>query len=816
MRQSVRRRMVGTGLIIATATIVVASGLRTSARTPQGAPGKQAYDDIKAFKLDGGTADVTGLVLKRDRVEMVFTGTFHFGATTGNNATGAVFIGQGTVKAEVPPSAFEKANVRRLLNADVVESDFRTAVLRFSDDTFATIGANRRGDSPPSPQAQRLATDADSGLLRELGVNLAARIATSMANSEPAGVFFAQFDGGRRGKFNYVLDHNGRIPVANFNLNGGEKGVIFQYQSAIQFSDVWLAFYSLEDYAKNAVTYSDAYDVIDVTASRLDLDVRTVPRMKLIAAIDVKTLRDGVQAVPFSIGESLGTSPDASRLSNQLRLKSAKAAGQDVAWAQEDWEGGFTVYLPKPLANGATTTLTVELEGNFLQVLPAFAECFYPYNNVTWLPRHGYLDRSTYEMTIRHRRRDKVAASGSRVSEEADPQDAQAMVTRYSLKHPVPLVTFALGPWERKVKQVTFEAGGTTIPLEFNSVPARVLNNTNMTAVNHELILDELDNTVRYFAAYFGRYPYDSFGAAFHPFGFGQGFATLLMIPPATRGRASSVYSFFAHETAHQWWGNIVAWRSYRDQWLSEGFAEYSGMLYAVKREKDSSRATMDMLRYMRESLLQLPRTSTGGVGKTRLNDIGPIAQGFRLHTTQSAGAYQVLIYTKGALVLRMLHFLMSNPTNGNDAAFTAMMKDFVEKHRDGAARTEDFARVAGEHFAKTPIATKFGLRNLDWFFNQWVHDTGLPIYSLEYEVKPGTDGSFTLSGTVKQDGVGKDFVMVLPILMSFDGNQEARSTVRAQGPVSTFELRLPANPRKVELDPFQWVLSEKTTSRAK
>jgi hypothetical protein len=57
---------------------------------------------------------------------------------------------------------------------------------------------------------------------------------------------------------------------------------------------------------------------------------------------------------------------------------------------------------------------------------------------------------------------------------------------------------------------------------------------------------------------------------------------------------------------------------------------------------------------------------------------------------------------------------------------------------------------------------------------------------------------------------------MILPLVMSFDGNQEARTTVRATGPSSTFEIRLPAKPRKVELDPFMWILSEKTSSRAK
>ena len=33
------------------------------------------------------------------------------------------------------------------------------------------------------------------------------------------------------------------------------------------------------------------------------------------------------------------------------------------------------------------------------------------------------------------------------------------------------------------------------------------------------------------------------------------------------------------HEFAHQWWGHRVGWQSYRDQWLSEGFAEFTAAL---------------------------------------------------------------------------------------------------------------------------------------------------------------------------------------------------------------------------------------------
>src|SRR6185295_11574067 len=187
---------------------------------------------IKAFSLTGGSAVVEALILKRDRAEMTFDGTFYFAAAVEGRVTGAVFIGLGKFRAEAPPNEFEKDNLRRMLGTEVVESDFKIAVLRFTDDTFDRIGQNRREGVGLSDRAQKLATDCDARILKETGANIAARIALSILNSENPGVFFAVFDEGKRGRFSLLLDHQNRIPVATFDLNGGEKGVIFHYDSA--------------------------------------------------------------------------------------------------------------------------------------------------------------------------------------------------------------------------------------------------------------------------------------------------------------------------------------------------------------------------------------------------------------------------------------------------------------------------------------------------------------------------------------------------------------------------------------------------------
>jgi aminopeptidase N len=324
-----------------------------------------------------------------------------------------------------------------------------------------------------------------------------------------------------------------------------------------------------------------------------------------------------------------------------------------------------------------------------------------------------------------------------------------------------------------------------------------------------------MGNAVRYFAAMFGKYPYPTFGAVFYPSDMGQGLATLLFLPP-TDVSALEVYAFLSHETSHQWWGNVVSWRSYRDQWLSEGFAEYSGMLYAAKRDgkPDSLRR---LLTVARESMLLPPGTLTG-IGKGRLVDIGPLILGRRLNSSKSYGAYSVLIYQKGAYVLRMLNFLLNNPqTPADDSAFRRMMSDFVERHRNGTASTEEFFRVANEHFLRSPVAQRHGLNSIGWFYNQWVLQSGHPSYAMEYELKPPQpDGKVMVTGTIRQENVPESWAMPLPVTFTFDGDQVARTTILARGPSTTFELSLPKKPTKVELDPDGWILAEKMTVKAK
>src|SRR5437867_2347363 len=761
----------------------------------------EAYHALHKFQLSGQTAVAENLVLKRDRVEMTFSGTFYFEEPAIGKTRGAVFLGQGTFHAPAPPSEFELDNLRRMLKADKVNSEFHSAVLRFTDDTADLVPPNslRQGEVPR--EARKLAEEFEPRFLKETGANLAARVAVSVLNRESPGFFLGEFEGGKRGRFTFLFDSQSRIPVAHFGINAGEKGIIFAHRNVGGGTDVWMAFYSLEDYQRGRVNYSDAYDLVSIPHYAIEIDVTNPKKvMRTEVHMDLESLVNGLNAFPLVVGESL-PEYDSIRLKKELRLKAARFAdGSTLEAIQEEWEGGLTVFLPAPRAAGEKFSMILELAGDFMYDSPFLSECTYPRETSEWYPRHGYLRRSTFDLTFRHRKRDKAVSAGLRVRYEPSPDNDKEMISEWKVDTPVALTTFGVGPFEPHTEMVDLK--GNKIPITFYSLPGYLL------AIKEDFVVAELMNSLRYFSALFGDYPYGSFGAMYHPRAFGQGFATMLLLPRSDNA-TKYTFSFISHETAHQWWGDVVGWRSYRDQWLSEGFVEYSGVLYTARRERPKD--AEELVHSMRESLRQPPETQLG-IASGRVVDVGPLILGRRLATRETENAYQTLIYNKGALVLRMLHFLFADPQTGDPQPFYDMMSDFVARHRNGWATTESFIEVANNHFTSTPVAQRYKMKDLNWFFRQWVYETYLPSYRLEYDLENAADGSVLLKGIVYQENAGEKWFMPLPLVLRYEKDQQARGLVYAYGPSTPIQIKIPGRPKEVDLDPQHWVLSEKTS----
>jgi hypothetical protein len=85
-----------------------------------------------------------------------------------------------------------------------------------------------------------------------------------------------------------------------------------------------------------------------------------------------------------------------------------------------------------------------------------------------------------------------------------------------------------------------------------------------------------------------------------------------------------------AHEIAHQWWGQAVTWDRYRDQWLSEGLAQFAAARYI--RERQGERAYLAILK----------RSPTRAI-----LDFGPTTLGSRISYLDFT-AYQAVVYNSG------------------------------------------------------------------------------------------------------------------------------------------------------------------------
>jgi aminopeptidase N len=248
-----------------------------------------------------------------------------------------------------------------------------------------------------------------------------------------------------------------------------------------------------------------------------------------------------------------------------------------------------------------------------------------------------------------------------------------------------------------------------------------------------------------------------------------------------------------AHEIAHQWWGNLLGWQTYHDQWLSEGLASYAAALF-LAQGKDGHREFTNLLHLYKDDLLA---KSSGGA---TVESGGPIWLGYRLSSSLDPEGYSNIVYKKACWVLHMLRELLTDPATGSDARFFRMLRDFITQYQGQSVSTDDFIRHAEKYM--TPDSDLEHNHKLDWFFNEWVYDTGIPAYTLKTEVRALAAGQYIVQGAITQSDVPEDFEM--PVHLMALGIKDKRVTlgrvvVGSSG--AHFKFIVPRKPTRVMID---------------
>jgi aminopeptidase N len=275
-------------------------------------------------------------------------------------------------------------------------------------------------------------------------------------------------------------------------------------------------------------------------------------------------------------------------------------------------------------------------------------------------------------------------------------------------------------------------------------------------------VLPDLLDQVRFLEETLRPYPFaaDKYGIARTPF-LGMEHQTIIahgaeLGNTNSLGYAAGFDALHFHELAHEWFGNYVTVRDWKDFWIHEGFATYLEALYAEELNGDSAYAAVtDHFRRQIANQQPIARRKPSSVGELYGRDI----------------------YFKGAMVLHTLRNLI-----GDDVFFAFLRRvGGAQADRPIHVTTADVIRIAEDEAG----------RDLDWFFDAYLYYADLPRLITERR-----ENELTLRWETPSD-----MPFVVPIDIQIDGTTR---TVSMGGGAATLDVPTEAN---VTLDPFNRVL---------
>jgi Peptidase family M1 domain len=749
------------------------------------------YRQLRDLSLGGDAITVANFTLRRDAGIFKFKqGTFVFASPVNGKVTGAVFSGDGEF-IMTPPIASEARMISFLTkqNGNEVVETFKNVVLRFTDGTYDEI---KKGGTSAQGAVGR--TD-DWKSFRDysrnhIKFNFDARILQDVLSTDQGGYFVAFIHGDRySSKLLYTVDLHGAEDVQpeEISLRTFEDGKW----------GIWAAFHYSDEYKTGVARGTQENTAFDIEHQNLDTKIEKNGMVRGNSITTVVSQVACLRAVAFDLFPKLRVQ------------KVTDADGNALQWVQEDKEhdADYWVVLPKALAKGEKLQIRTIYEGKEA-VLEEGGGNYYPVARDDWFPNARFGRYSTYEMRFSVPKRVQLVANGDLVSEKIE---GDQNVSLWKSDVPQSVAGFNLGTFKKLDAKV--ERGGYTVESYANTEPPESVSSLQheiqMEGLENKVALGNMDTTgmmkkplaeaqlaVDLYTYYYGQLPTKRVSMTQQTAcNYGQSWPNLVFLPICSyfdstvrhqlgmddlRGYWTIVAP---HEIAHQWWGHAVGFNSYRDQWLSEGFSDFSASLFiqvALKDEKGYRKFWKDEYDLMTEK----NRMGFRGI------DAGPLTLGYRLGTTKTGNVPRTLIYPKGAYVLQMIRMMMWTPKT-QDENFRTFMQDFVKTYYNRSASTEDFKEVLEKHIQ--PSMDLDGNKKMDWFFNEYVYGTAFPNYKFDYSFEQAP-GGLTMKFKITQSNVDDNFRMPLPIYLELaDGRIARLGTIPISGN-RTVEQSVPLN----------------------
>jgi hypothetical protein len=807
------------------------------------------YAQLRNIRVSGEAYTVQHVKIVRDAATIELQiGTLCMLAPVNGVVTGAVFLGDGTfhLRSDDPR---EQNQMRTLTKETGIDEHFEKLVLRFADGTAQELTPALTVKSSDRCPADLLEEN-QKYLRTELRDNLTGRLLQPVLAGKPDGYFTAFFQGTKYGKMQFELDPQGLTyhrpeEVALFDFEDSRHGMWYGGHLLSEPREGWrVKKTNHETGFIKAVSHK-----IDVTIEKnghltgtstetftsLVDGLRVVP-FQLFGKLRVSQVKDAngtplgwIQENKDEDADYFVLLPKPAAKGEQISVTTTysgdgvvinEGAGNYylVLAARENWYpnthmGDYASFqmcfrIPKGLTMAATGTLVSEkTEGG---------------QNVTeWksdvplsVAGFNFGDFKSESVSL-----DKVGVTVSTYVNKELPE---------SLKKVLNSADSPMVPKSGGSTSVPNSRGGGSHSMgrDFNSEEYSLgsLNTTPMLKKS----LAESSLAVELYSTYFGPMPYKNLLVTQQSAtGYGEGWpglvylpafyyldetqrhqigtqnqrrlqvlsrqpgATLYLVPPSklSNVREDEYWKVVAPRmVAHQWWGGAISFASYRDAWISQGFADFSAALY-IQQVRGSRTEYEQFWKDTRDSILEKDKFGHRPI------DVGSVVMGNRVATGETERkAIDAIMHDKGAYILQMLRCMMYTQKKG-DADFKAMMQDLVSTYRNQAITTEDFKAMVEKHM--TPTMDAAGNHKMDWFFDEWVYGTEIPSYSADSASATGADGKTVLTLSVSQSGVSPNFRMVVPVYYELPdgrvgklgqvllvGNQTTKQTVPFSNPV--------------------------------
>ncbi len=284
--------------------------------------------------------------------------------------------------------------------------------------------------------------------------------------------------------------------------------------------------------------------------------------------------------------------------------------------------------------------------------------------------------------------------------------------------------------------------------------------------------LDETPNMIKVFSERYGLYPFikEKYGHAEFGWGGAMEHQTCTSMGPNTFKQY-----VISHELAHQWFGDKVTCKTWRDIWLNEGFAQYSEAVYLEAIGGKDSYNTQ---------IANEINNAKNAVGSVYVQDISSVGEIFNSSRT----------YSKGAVVLHMLRGVVG------DSTFFNILRTYDSDPQlaYNSATTDDFKR----------IAENVSGMDLNYFFSEWIYGENYPHYSYSWSSDEINSNNFEVSINISQATNTNPVFFTMPIQIKIATvSGDTLLTVMNNQQQQQFKFNLTSQPTNFSFDPDNWIM---------